>query len=358
MFSKHNKAAIGIALAYLSFIVGAGFTTGQELVQFYINHGNYAYIGAIITGIIVTFGTRQISKVGYRLDADPYDISLHSLFGKKIGTILDYVIIFFLFGITVIMIAGGGSALYQGFGVPKWLGSLAIVILLFVVLQLRFNKILSVLGFVTPFLVIVVLVIAGYNIINPSIPFDQVHKYTDISKASTHYWWWNAIDYGGLILANSFSFLTIVGSEAMSHKTARRGAYIGGFVFSLLLLLMVAGLLANIKTANSVDIPTLLLAEQIHPWLSILMSAVMFGVIFNSCIGMLYPFLTRFTEHKTMKYFILLTISLIVSYALSFVGFVQLVNFVFPLFGIVGLIIAVALLIRWIYNKRVDMKLL
>ncbi|WP_242490252.1 hypothetical protein [Staphylococcus pettenkoferi] len=50
MFSKHNKAAIGIALAYLSFIVGAGFTTGQELVQFYINHGNYAYIGAIITG--------------------------------------------------------------------------------------------------------------------------------------------------------------------------------------------------------------------------------------------------------------------------------------------------------------------
>ncbi|MEJ7170239.1 hypothetical protein WL230_12920, partial [Staphylococcus epidermidis] len=77
-------------------------------------------------------------------------------------------------------------------------------------------------------------VIAGYNIINPSIPFDQVHKYTDISKASTHSWWWNAIDYGGIILANSFSFLTIVGSEAMSHKTARRGAYIGGFVFSLL----------------------------------------------------------------------------------------------------------------------------
>lgn len=34
MFSKDTKASIGIALAYLSFIVGAGFTTGQELLQF------------------------------------------------------------------------------------------------------------------------------------------------------------------------------------------------------------------------------------------------------------------------------------------------------------------------------------
>ncbi|MCU5745436.1 hypothetical protein N9R04_01705 [Staphylococcus sp. SQ8-PEA] len=345
-------------MAYLSFIVGAGFTTGQELLQFYVNHGNYAYLGAIVTGVIVTFGTRQISKVGYRLNADTYEVSLHSLFGKKVGTLIDYITIFFLFGLTVIMIAGGGSALNQGFDVPKWVGSLAIVVLLFIVLQLRFNKILALLGFVTPFLVVVVLVIAGYNILNPSISFDQVHAYVKPDKASSHYWWWDAIDYGGLIIGNSFSFLTIVGSNAMSHKTARRGAYYGGFVFSLLLLLMVAGLLANIKAANSVDIPTLLLANEIHPWLGILMSAVMFGVIFNSCIGMLYPFLTRFSEHKTKKYALLLTISLVAAFLLSFVGFVQLVNVVFPIFGIIGLIIVGALLLRWIYNKRADKTLM
>lgn len=111
MLSKVNKASIGIALAYLSFIVGAGFTTGQELLQFFVNHGNYAYLGAILTGIIVTFGTRQIAKMGYRLDADSYDISLNNLFGNVLGRIIDYLIIFFLFGLTVVMVAGGGSAL-------------------------------------------------------------------------------------------------------------------------------------------------------------------------------------------------------------------------------------------------------
>lgn len=356
--SKDNKAAFRIVLAYLSFIVGAGFTTGQELLQFFVNYGNYAYLGAILTAIIVMFGTRQISKLGYRLDADTYKISLHHIFGKVFGTIIDYLVIFFLFGLTVMMVAGGGSALNQGFDVPIWIGSLAIIILLFIVLQLNFDRIITLLGFVTPFLVIAVLIIAGYNILNPTIHFDEVAQHIQPSKASGPYWWWEAIIYGGVIIGNSFSFLTIIGNDAISHKTARRGAFYGGLAFSLLLLIMIGGLLANIQNANSVDIPTLLLANDIHPWLGILMSAVMVGVIFNSCIGMLYPFLTRFTKPRSTKYKLLLVVSLILAFVLSFVGFVDLVNYVFTLFGYIGLIITLALLIRWIYNKFTDKKLM
>ncbi|SCS65985.1 YkvI family membrane protein [Staphylococcus caeli] len=358
MLSKDNKASIGIALAYLSFIVGAGFTTGQELLQFFVNHGNYAYLAAIITGIIVTFGTRQISKLGYRVDAASYDISLHNLFGQIMGKIIDFLIIFFLFGLTVVMVAGGGSALNQGFNIPMWIGSLAIVVLLFIVLQLKFDKILTVLGAVTPFLVIAVLIIAGTNILNPTIPFSEVQQHVEPSKSSSPFWWWDAMIYGGLIIGNSFSFLTIVGNDAHSHKTAGRGAYFGGFAFSALLLIMVAGLMANIENANKVDIPTLILANDIHPMIGILMSVVMFGVIFNSCIGMLYPFLNRFTKPGSKSYVLLLSITLILAYILSFVGFVDLVNFVFKVVGYIGLFITAALFIRWIQNKFTKKKLL
>ncbi|WP_432721930.1 hypothetical protein ABLV88_06730 [Staphylococcus equorum] len=349
--SNDNKAAIKMALAYLSFIVGAGFTTGQELLQFFVNHGNYAYIAVILTGIIVTFATRQISKIGYRLDANTYEIALNNIFGRFIGRIIDYLTIFFLFGLTVVMIAGGGSALYQGFGLPIWLGSLAIVVLLFIVLQLKFNRIMTILSVVTPFLVIVVLIIAGYNIINPTIPFSDVSNHIKHSQTSSALWWWDAIVYGGLIIGNSFGFLTIVGCDSISHKAARRGSVYGGLAFSILLLIMTGGLLANIQKANSVDIPTLLLANDMHPFLGIFMSAVMIGVIFNSCVGMLYPFLNRFTKPNSQKYVVLLSISLITSFLLSFIGFVDLVNFVFKTFGYIGLFISAALLIRWIYNK-------
>ncbi|WP_436956775.1 YkvI family membrane protein [Staphylococcus sp. AS1337] len=349
--SKDNKAAFKVALAYLSFIVGAGFTTGQELLQFFVNHGNYAYIAVILTGIIVTFATRQTSKIGYVLDANTYEISLNNIFGKFIGRILDYLTIFFLLGLTVVMIAGGGSALYQGFDLPIWAGSLAIVILLFIVLQLKFNGIMVVLSVVTPFLVIAVLIIAGYNIINPTIPFSEVNKYIQPSQTSSSFWWWDALVYGGLIIGNSFGFLTIIGCDSISHKAARRGSFYGGLSFSVLLLIMTSGLLANIQKANSVDIPTLLLANDIHPLVSVFMSAVMIGVIFNGCVGMLYTFLNRFTKPKSKQYVVLLSISLVVSFLLSFIGFVDLVNFVFKTFGYIGLFISATLLVRWVYNK-------
>lgn len=275
------------------------------------------------------------------------------------GTIIDYLIVFFLFGLTVVMIAGGGSALKQGFNVPVWIGSLAIVLLLFVVLLLNFNKIIDVLGVVTPFLVIAVFIIAGFNIIHPTIPFNEVSQYIQPSKTNTpKAWWWDAILYGGIIVGNSFSFLTIIGEDAESHKIARRGASYGGIVFSILLLIMIAGLLANVENANSVDIPTLLLANDIHPWLGILMSAVMVGVIFNSCVGMIYPFLIRFSEFRTPRYFILLTVSLALAFILSFVGFADLINIVFPVVGYIGLFIVIALLIRWLYNKTTSKKLM
>ena len=177
--SKENKTAIKITLAYLSF--RRWFYYWPRVITIFVNHGNYIYT-AIITGIIVTFGTRQTSKVGYRLDANQYDISLHSLFGKVLGTIIDYLIVFFLFGLTVVMIAGGGSALQQGFNVPTWIGSFIIVLLLFFILLLNFNKIIGVLGIVTPFLVIAVFIIAGFNIIQPTVPFNEVAQHIQPSK--------------------------------------------------------------------------------------------------------------------------------------------------------------------------------
>src|SRR5699024_10139619 len=114
---------------------------------------------------------------------------------------------------------------------------------------------------------------------------------------------------------------------------------------------MTCGLMTNIQNANSVDIPTLLLANDSHPYIGIFMSAVMIDVIFNSCIGMLYPFLSRFTRPGSKGYVTLYKISLVVAFILSFIVFLDLLIFVFKTFGYIGLFISEALLIRWVYNK-------
>ncbi|MFD2831369.1 YkvI family membrane protein [Corticicoccus populi] len=338
--------------------MGAGFATGQELLQFFANYGIWSYFAALVAGLIITFITRQTAKLGYVLQTESYEVALENIFGKFMAKIFDYILIFFLYGLSVIMIAGTGSGLYDGFGVPTWLGTLITVIVLFFVMQLDFTNIVKVLGIITPFLIIAVLIIAGYNVISPTIPLSEVDQYTDISRTPSGVWIWDAITYAGLVVANSFSFMVIIGGQSRNHFISQRTALIGGLIFTGLVVLMTAGLVANLEVANAAELPTLLLADQIHPGVRILMAVVMVGVIFNSVIGVLFPFLKRFTAEYSPKYKILLLISLVVAYLVSFIGFVDLVNFFYPIFGYIGMFITIALFIRWIYNKTTNKKLL
>lgn len=356
--SKINRASVTLAFAYISFIVGAGFSTGQEILQFFSNHGIWGYAAALIAGLLITFVGRQIAKLGYVLDSEEYDVSLNNIFGEKIGKIFDYILIFFLYGLSVIMIAGTGAAFYDGFGIPAWLGTLFTVLMLFIVLQYDFTNVAKVLGIITPFLIIAVFIIAGYNIIQPNIPLSEVDQYTDIERTPSGIWLWDAVTYAGLVIANSFGFLVIVGSGSRNYFISKRSALFGGLIFTVLLVLMTAGLTANLEVANASEMPTLLLADQIHPGLRILMTVIMVSVMFNSVIGVLYPFITRFTVPYSGKYRIMLAVSLIIAFIFSYVGFVELVNFFYPIFGYIGMFIALALFIRWIYNKFSKDKLL
>lgn len=349
--SRVNRTSITLAFAYISFIVGAGFSTGQEILQFFANHGIWGYATAVTAGLLITLVGMQISKLGFILGSEDYALSLNQLFGTRIGKVFDYLLVFFFYGLSVIMIAGTGSAFYDGFGLPAWLGTLFTVILLFIVLQFDFTSVAKILGIITPFLIVAVFIIAGLSILSPNVPLSEVEQHTDIDRTPSGIWVWDAITYAGLVIANSFGYLVIMGAASKNQMISKKGIMFGGIIFTILLLLMTAGLIANLEIANQADMPTLMMANEIHPGLRILMTVIMVGVMFNSVIGVLYPFLTRFTKSYSVNYRIMLGVSLILAFILSFVGFVDLVNFFYPIFGYIGIFISIAFLVLWIRAK-------
>ncbi|MFD2828876.1 YkvI family membrane protein [Corticicoccus populi] len=354
---SYRRESIVIGFAYTGVVVGAGFSTGQEILQFFTNYGTWSYAAIILSALVIMFIGRQASKVGYRLKADSHQLPIYAMFGTKAGKVIDYVLVFFLYGIAVIMLAGAGSAFHESFGISPWLGSLIMLVAVFATLLLDFNKIMVALGGVTPFLVLFILIIAAFNIFSPSIPFSEVNEHTQIDRSPSGLWWWDAVTYSGLTLATAFSFLSIMGSEASKHKAARRGGIVGGIIIMLLMFLINGGLLANIEEANNAALPTLLLANDVHPVIGIGLSIVMLLVIYNTAVGLMYPFLTRFSTPYSRKYKVLMTIGLLFGYLLSFVGFVDLVNIFYPIFGYIGLLIGAALTVRWFMNKFSKKKL-
>ncbi|MCG7339804.1 branched-chain amino acid transport system II carrier protein [Staphylococcus sp. ACRSN] len=349
-----NKESIKIGFAYVGIVVGAGFSTGQEVMQFFTSYGLWSYIGVILSGLILGFIGRQVAKIGSAFDAQNHESTLDYLFSDIFSKIIDYLLIFFLFGISVTMIAGAGSTFKESFDIPTWLGALIMVIAIYITLLMDFNKIVRALGVVTPFLIIFVVIIAVYYLFNGSIPINKVNN--TVPDAS----FWKAIifgiNYGGLAFAVGFSTIVAIGGDASKRKVAGSGALFGGVIYTILLALINFALQAEYPKIKNVSIPTLTLANDIHPWIGFALSIIMLAVMYNTILGLMYSFAARFTEPYSKKYHIFIILMVLIAFGLSFVGFTSLINFLYPIMGIIGLIVVVAVLIKYYLRKNQNKK--
>ncbi|MGA4515014.1 putative membrane protein YkvI [Staphylococcus caledonicus] len=345
-----NREAVKIGFAYVGIVVGAGFSTGQEVMQFFTPYGLWSYIGVLISGLILGFIGRQVAKIGTAFEAKNHESTLQYLFGEKFSKIFDYILVFFLFGIAVTMIAGSGSTFQESFGIPTWLGALIMTVVIYLTLLLDFNKIVSALGIVTPFLIIMVVLIAVYYLFAGSVPISEVNS--TVEKTSIFWGAVRGLMYGGLAFAVGFSTVVAIGGDASKRKVSGAGAMFGGVVYTILLALINFALQSEYPKIKNAEIPTLTLANDINPWIGLVLTIIMLVVMYNTILGLCYSFAARFTETYSKKYHVFIVIMMIAAFILSFVGFADLINFLYNIMGVVGLFIVVAVLIKYYVRKN------
>src|SRR5699024_12017828 len=86
---------------------------------------------------------------------------------------------------------------------------------------------------------------------------------------------------------------------------------------------------SQVDVVAQYDLPLLSLVNNVSPVLGFIMSIILFGMIFNTGLGMFYGFATRLFEPGTNQFIVVSVITLIVAYIASFVGFTDLVSKVY-----------------------------
>ncbi|MEJ7420272.1 hypothetical protein WL546_13560, partial [Staphylococcus warneri] len=69
-----------------------------------------------------------------------------------------------------------GSTFTESFGIPTWLGALIMTLVIYGTLLLDFNKIVQALGIVTPFLIVMVVLIAIVYLFKGTVPLNEVDQ--------------------------------------------------------------------------------------------------------------------------------------------------------------------------------------
>lgn len=359
----HGKEIFILAGSVLAYMAGSGFTTGQEVIQYYVPFGVHSILVGITCAIIlvlVNIGFIYTSKkANLERGSDIYEF----LSGKYFGKFFDYFAVFFSFMLFMAMIAGGASTLSQQYNIPSIGGALIFMILVSVTVMLGLNKLVGVIGIVAPIFAVFVFVVAAVTIAKDSSTISEnlsviLSNSVDLIKVSPN-WFFSGVSLTGLIILMFSVFTTELASEHQLKPLAI-GQTIGIVAYVIVDIVLAFAFISNIGDVAGTQLPTLILAENLVPGIGKVFGLVISLAIYTTCCPLLYAVAKRFSTEGTIKNKILIWAFAAAACVIAvFVPFNVLINFVYKIVGYVGALIILFMIIKLIRmrmtgNKKIN----
>ena len=342
---KNNFArSFIIAMAYVGVVVGAGFASGQEVLQYFVAFGLEGIFGGILALVIFSITGKAILDLGNYFLANEHNYVLEETLPKWVSKAFDVSLIISTFGIGFVMIAGAGANLNQQFGLPLLAGSILLTLLIIICGFLDVKKVTNVIGSITPFLVIFLFGISIYAIFKSDLSFNDAIPLTKQVKTTLPHWSIAGWNYVGMNIMTGFSMAIVIGGDLFNRKTAIKGGFWGGAICGFLIILSTIALILQVPNVATSPMPMLELVNQANPILGIIYSIIIFGMIFNTGAGVYYSLASRFAPTDKKKFTKILTITTFLGLGISTVGFTDLISYAYPVIGAMGMALIVILI--------------
>ncbi|AWG34450.1 MULTISPECIES: YkvI family membrane protein [Alcaligenes] len=345
---------LGIAMAFVGVVVGAGFASGQEVLQFFSSFGYWGLLGGVVSGLCFTILGMAVGELSQVSVSHSFKEGLYLICGPRLGVVVDIMITFFMYAIAVVMFAGGGSLMEQQWGVPAQYGSVAVMLITVLIVFLRVDRVMAFIGSVTPILVLMMVFLCIYSWNTRDLPLEELDVIAHTKPQGAGHWLVGALLYVSYNMVVGAPFLMIAGAQATSRRNALLGGLVGGLLLGFLIVLISAGVFGRIDTIGSAALPMLMLATEQSRLLGTIMSVVVFAMILTTSVGVLYSFSARIFTPNTRKFNIGTAIAGVLGLVGAKIGFINLVGTVYPFFGYLGFVLMAWILIAWFRLRRLQ----
>lgn len=307
-------------------LIGAGFASGQEIATFFnsfFNEGLYGLLlSCILFGIVIFVVMSQMNK---------FEIKNYEELVKNNKFIL-LIMKGFTFVCFCIMISAIGSYGEQQYNISFWYGAIIASTICFILFLFKFKGLEKINDFLVP-LILVGIFILGINNYNINSIELQLNNYMRSSFINN--WFISAFLYAGY---NSILLIPIL-VELKVYKLDKKDCILLS-CFSMLIL-AIAGVLIygaiSVYYPNilSAELPTLVLAQICGKFIKYFYSVVILFAIFTTAFSCGFSFLRMNSEKK---YFRNTCCICILGLIFSRIGFSDMINLFFPIFGYLGIL--------------------
>lgn len=334
------KNVFKIVFVIIGTLIGAGFASGQEIYVFFFSYGIKGFIGIIISSvgmgglIYKTLGI--INKYNINSYKDLLDILIKNKKENKyfnFKNIINLIINIFILVTFFIMIAGFGAYFEQQFGINSLVGSSILAILNFVIFLTSVKGVIKANELLVPMLIVFLVIIGFINIIDINIV--KLGNYIIRTNQSNYIL--SAIIYASY---NSILLIPVLITLKKYINTKKQILFISliGTIIVILLATIIFLILIRVDVdITKLEMPAVYVVSNIFKFLEIIYGFIILGSIFTTSISLGASFLQNVSKNKK-SYTQIAAIMCITSILTSQIGFSNLINLLYPIFGYLGLI--------------------
>ena len=322
-----------VVFVIIGTLIGAGFASGQEVQAFFYSYGINGLIGIIVAstvmGLIIYKTLKIIDKYNVKNYKDLLDIMIKNKMFKDVTNIVVNVFILVSF---YVMIAGFGAYLNQEFNINNILGSGLLAIICLCLFMTNVKGFVKVNQILIPLLIFIVIFIGFLNI--RDMEFSTIGK--NIETNNTGKWIVMSVLYASY---NSILLIPALISIREFIEKKKNIKYISIIVtiITILLLLTIYLYLVRIDiNINQLEMPAVYAVYKILPNIKNIYGVIIMISIFTTATSLGISFLNNVVrDNEYYKFFAVLIC--VTSILFAKVGFANLVNKLYPILGILGL---------------------
>ncbi|MCS7460106.1 hypothetical protein N0M98_08130 [Paenibacillus doosanensis] len=322
-----------VSFTYVGTVVGAGFATGQEILQFFTRYGWMATVTIGIASLLFVWLGIKLMFLAHEVKAQSYEDLNKVLFGAKIGEWISLFTLVTLFGVTTVMLAGAGSVFEEQFRLPFQAGLLITLLLSYFVLNKGMGAIVAVNSIVVPLMLCFSSVVVWYSWDLPgSGNWLQLGSDYPLEKI-----WFAPFLYAAFNLTMAQGVLVPLGAQVKDRSVLFWGGIWGGVAIGVMLLAGHFALSAQMPGISQFDIPMGHLIRKVGPMIQFMFVMVIYGEIFTTFIADVYGLTLQLEQRTRFSRKRILWAVLTLSYLVSLAGFKTLLSTLYPLFGLISI---------------------
>lgn len=342
------KSIAKVASMYVATIIGAGFASGQEIVQFFSTYYEGGFYGIVLAGILFALiGYIVLDKV-YRERIKSYDEFLFPAVGWLMGWVINITSALFSLSVFSIMIAGASSVFQDKLNIPLNYGVFLMAFLCMLVILWDIRGIMVLSTVTTPVLIMGIVAVGLYILMCKDA---SVFSGPSFLAGFRYNWFSSALLYVGYNSIMSIVILCNMLPNLKSRRIGTIGGIVGGLVPCLIALMINTVMIIFAPDVLTSELPVLTITEKYGNFLSNAYAVLLWLAMFVSATTSGYCFIDRLSSKVNISRTLAVPIVCALVIPLASAGFSNLISAIYPIFGYLGFFLLTVTLIQGISFK-------